>query len=166
MFSDPYYCIRMCIYSNRKYWEPDNRAADLIGLKVKAQEADDEISGLKNGLELLRLQQPQTNIVATPKEPPKLEKKYTIYDLYDLVFPDDPIKAHFDAVRKEIEEKYKPQEEIVEKISVPDMPKRHPDPIQTVTYDDSSDLFEVMGVVMGGIIVGFVLICFHCMIGV
>lgn len=53
----------------------------------------------------------------------KPEKKYTVYDLYELVFPDDPIKEHFDAIRKEIEEKYKPQEEIVEKISVPDMPK-------------------------------------------
>lgn len=72
----------------------------------------------------------------------KTEKKYTVYDLYELVFPDDPIKAHFDAERKRIEEKYKPQEEVVEKISVPDLPKRHPEPIQTETYDD--DMMTVL----------------------
>lgn len=66
----------------------------------------------------------------------KPEKKYTVYDLYDLVFPDDPIKAHFDAERKRIEEKYKPQEEIAEKLEAPEVRRTHPEPIPAVTYDD------------------------------
>lgn len=66
----------------------------------------------------------------------KPEKKYTVYDLYDLVFPDDPIKEHFDAIRKEIEEKYKPQEEIAEKLEAPEVRRTHPEPIHTVTYDE------------------------------
>ena len=196
MFSDTAYCIRMCIYSNRMYWEPrldidikhsDTKTSistELLqcntneetlevarkhGLVIdltkqenqpeKDLQAQIRIGELKRRLELLRIQQLQTNIVAAPKEPPKPEKKYTVYDLYDLVFPDDPIKAHFDAERKRIEEKYKKQEEIVDKLYVPEVRMVYIEPIHTVTHDDGSDLLEVMSKVMAWILVGIVLVC-------
>lgn len=166
--TDPFAPIRQCIYNDRAYWSPDDATAELMEVRRKIQEASQDvtISELKNRIELLRIQQLQTNIVATHKEPLKPEKKYTVYDLYELVFQDDPIKAHFDAERKRINEKYKTQEEIVEKIETPEVARVQDDLIFVETLDGRSDLLEVVSVVMGGIIVGFVLICFHCMIGV
>lgn len=103
--TDPFAPIRQCIYNDWAYWSPDDATAELMGVRRKIQEASQDvtISELKNNLELLRIQQLQTNIVATPKEPPKPEKKYTVYDMYDLVFPDDPIQAYFAGVYGRIE---------------------------------------------------------------
>lgn len=158
--TDPFAPIRQCIYNDRAYWSPDDATAELMGVRRKIQEASQDvtISELKNRIELLRIQQLQTNIAATHKEPPKPEKKYTVYDLYELVFPDDPIKAHFDAERKRIEEKYKPQEEIAEKLEAPEARRTHPEPIPTVTYDDHPILVDIACALAAVIILSMVVL--------
>lgn len=70
------------------------------------------------------------------EDAPKPEKKYTVYDMYDLVFPDDPIKAHFDAERKRINEEYEKQKAVVDKLEVPEVVKIQDDLIFTETYED------------------------------
>lgn len=137
----PLESIRECIHNNRKHWSPDKNAARMMGIGYEDSEQDihDEIECLKdriNQTKYEKFRSELTDVYIKTMDADKSEKKYTVYDLYDLVFPDDPIKAHFDAERKRIEEKYKPQEEIAEKLEAPEVRRTHPEPIPTVTYDD------------------------------
>lgn len=136
--TDPFAPIRQCIYNDRAYWSPDDATAELMGVRRKIQEASQDvtISELKNRIELLRIQQLQTNIVATHKEPPKPEKKYTVYDLYDLTFPDDPIKKHFITVCNNIEKRYQEKKKVLDQIEAPEVEIYHVEPLPTVTIDD------------------------------
>lgn len=59
------------------------------------------------------------------------EERFTLYDLYDLVFPDDPIKAHFDAERKRINEEYEKQKAIYEQMEI--KPVNHVEIVQKQT---------------------------------
>lgn len=66
-----------------------------------------------------------------PVEP----KKYTIYDLYDLVFPDDPIKKYFITVCNNIEKEYQKKKEVLDQIEAPEVEIYHVGPVPTVTID-------------------------------
>lgn len=143
----PLESIRECIHNNRKYWIPDRNTARMMGIGYEDSEQDihDEIECLKDRINQTKYEKFRSDLTDAhikPMDADKPDKKYTVYDLYDLVFPDDPIKAHFDAERKRIEEKYKPQEEIAEKLEAPEARRTHPEPIPTVTYDD--DMMTVL----------------------
>lgn len=119
-----------CSFGGHPYWEPK------IDIGIKYSDTKTSIA-----TELYQCKTNEENLEVARKhgcaiDLTKPEKKYTVYDLYDLVFPDDPIKAHFDAERKRIEEKYKPQEEIAEKLEAPEVRRVHVEPIPTATYDD------------------------------
>lgn len=88
-----------------------------------------------------------------PVEP----KKYTIYDLYDLTFPDDPIKKHFITVCNNIEKRYQERKKVLDQIEVPEVRTYHVEPIPTVTIGD--DMMTVPQVIaLFGFAITFVLV--------
>lgn len=159
---DSYDYARICIRSGYTFWESEfeekfnETSAQLEDLQFKIK-----IEELKLRIEQFESQRLQTNIAVTPKITQNPEKKYTVYDMYDLVFPDDPIKAHFDAERKKINEEYEKQKAVVDKLEVPEVRINRPEPIPTVTYDDSLDLLDAMLMALAGILIGvvFVSVC-------
>lgn len=159
----PFESVRECIHNNRKYWSPDKNAARMMGMSSQDCEQDihEVVENLTDRINQLRCDKIKSEIYdvyTKAMDADKPEKKYTVYDLYDLVFPDDPIKAHFDAERKRIEEKYKPQEEIAEKLEAPEVRRTHPEPIPTVTYDDHPILVDIACALAAVIILSMVVL--------
>lgn len=149
--------IRSCIRSGRKYW----RKSKLLEIQDSTQDIHTVVENLKGRINQTRYEKfssEPSDVYIKAMDADKPKKKYTIYDLYDLVFPDDPIKAYFDAERKRIEEKYKPQEEIAEKLEAPEVRRTHPEPIPTATYDDHPILVDIACALAAVIILSMVVL--------
>ena len=83
------------------------------------------------------------------------ENKYTIYDLYDLVFPDDPIRDYFIKLNHEIQNRYQPQENVLKKLEAQKSEKSSVTPIPFVTYDGDSIKIVLITI---GIIMSFYMV--------
>ena len=93
-----------------------------------------------------------------PVEP----KKYTIYDLYDLTFPDDPIKKYFITVCNNIEKRYQEKKKVLDQIETPEVRMSHVEPIPTVTIDDDMmTAYQVFMLIGGLIAIASILITSH-----
>lgn len=114
-----------CSFGGHPYWEPKID----IGIKYSDTKTSiaTELSQCKTNEENLEVARKHGCAIDLTKP----EKEYTVYDLYDLVFPDDPIKAHFDAERKRINEEYEKQKAIYEQMEI--KPLNHVEIVQKQT---------------------------------
>lgn len=71
----------------------------FVTRQLVMQARNDELENKVNNL-MLQNMQGKIYDSRSRKTVPVEPKKYTIYDLYDLTFPDDPIKKHFIKMRR------------------------------------------------------------------
>lgn len=140
--------IRSCIRSGRKYW----RKSKLPDDQGHEQSIHDEVEYLNDRMNQLRYDQLKSelsDVYIKVVDADKPKKKYTVYDLYDLTFPDDPIKKHFITVCNNIEKRYQEKKKVLDQIEAPEVRTYHVEPIPTVTIDDdmmtTSQVFMLIG---------------------
>lgn len=139
--------IRSCIRSGRKYW----RKSKLLDNQDHEQSVHDEVEYLKDRINQTRYEKfssELSDVYIKVMDADKPKKKYTIYDLYDLTFPDDPIKKHFITVCNNIEKRYQERKEVLDQIEAPEVRTHHVEPIPTVTIDDDPVLNTIVIVIL------------------
>lgn len=102
-----------------------NLGMQNIWMQVRNDELEKKINDL-----MLQNMQGKIYDSRSRKTVPVEPKKYTIYDLYDLTFPDDPIKKHFITVCNNIEERYQERKEVLDQIEAPEVEIYHVEPVQ------------------------------------
>lgn len=153
--------IRSCIRSERRYWVSRSKALEIQDKPTTFIDlrADLDNTPLRD-LGVRRVYETEQGKTVIIEDKPK--KKYTIYDLYDLTFPDDPIKKHFITVCNNIEKRYQEKKKVLDQIEAPEVRTHHVEPIPTVTIDDDMmTAYQVFMLIGGLTAIASILIAIH-----
>ena len=138
----------------------------FVTRQMVMQVRNDELEKKINDLMIQNMQGKIYDSRSRKTVPVEPKKKYTIYDLYDLVFPDDPIKKYFITVCNNIEKEYQKKKEVLDQIEAPEVEIYHVELVPTVTIDDdmmtTSQVFMLIGTLAA---IASVLIAIHVILG-